>query len=393
MDENRQRLEKGSKHSGQQGDRRRNGGNDRRSKIPFNLPLPHDSRTFATRDRLDQASNLGLLFNKFIWAWGDNWALDKEKKVFFEKVSQIRFPDQCLTSYRERQRNFLADFRRFGYITREVFLTTGERLILGLGSTSVLETSFIFHPLYGFPYLPASGAKGLARAYAEILDKEGATPKIIRDVFGSEDKNPIESPPEKNRQGKVFFLDGLPTTFPVLEVDIMNPHYSDYYAQNRDSQHNLTPPADWLSPVPIYFLTIKAGTTFEFGLISEEMALADRAEKWLRGGLMDLGAGGKTSAGYGYFEPPIGEDLPKPGAKSKAPSKVESLIARLKAIKPQDAGQIGTIIQELEKLPNDLDRTKLAAAIRDHLGPQFKKYKKRTLIESFLKADDTKKGN
>jgi CRISPR/Cas system CMR subunit Cmr6 (Cas7 group RAMP superfamily) len=31
-------------------------------------------------------------------------------------------------------------------------------------------------------------------------------------------------------------MDGLPTTFPKLDLDIMNPHYSDYYSGKKDSK-------------------------------------------------------------------------------------------------------------------------------------------------------------
>jgi CRISPR-associated protein Cmr6 len=77
----------------------------------------------------------------------------------------------------------------------------------------------------------------------------------------------------------------------------MNPHYGEYY---RDAKGK-TPPADYLNPVPVYFLALEQGTKFEFAVASREQGLAAKATDWLKGALADLGIGAKTSAGYGYF--------------------------------------------------------------------------------------------
>jgi len=92
--------------------------------------------------------------------------------------------------------------------------------------------------LYGFPYLPGSGLKGLAIAYAEIAIEPKPSGEDLREIFGSEDKEPRHA--ANNRQGKVFFMDGIPTTFPQLDLDIMNPHYGDYYQKKKDNKGNPT---------------------------------------------------------------------------------------------------------------------------------------------------------
>ena len=51
-------------------------------------------------------------------------------------------------------------------------LATKSRLIVGLGSGSVLEVSIKLHFIYGFPYIPSSAIKGVLRAY-KILEKVG----------------------------------------------------------------------------------------------------------------------------------------------------------------------------------------------------------------------------
>jgi CRISPR-associated protein Cmr6 len=53
---------------------------------------------------------------------------------------------------------------------------------------------------------------------------------------------------------------------------------------------------------------VAPGTEFRFAvgwrrpLDDEARKLRDLAKEWLTEGLMELGAGAKTSAGYGYFE-------------------------------------------------------------------------------------------
>jgi CRISPR-associated protein Cmr6 len=161
-------------------------------------------------------------------------------------------------------------------------------VVVGLGAESVLETSIRLHRIYGFPIIPGSPLKGLARAYAKLIARVEEEDPVFQEIFGT-------ASPEA-RAGRVIFLDAIPATPKVeLELDVMNPHYSEYY-RGRD-----IPPADYLNPIPIYFLTIAPGSEFLFAVISESAELASQAEIWLRHGLMELGVGAKTTAGYGYW--------------------------------------------------------------------------------------------
>ena len=55
-------------------------------------------------------------------------------------------------------------------------------------------------------------------------------------------------------------------------------------------------------PVPVYFLTVAAGTTWIFRLLSRSGEHAARASICFRFGLQkELGAGAKTAVGYGSF--------------------------------------------------------------------------------------------
>lgn len=104
----------------------------------------------------------------------------------------------------------------------------------------------------------------------------------------------------KNGQGKVDFLDMYPTKLinndgnSILEVDIINAHYGDYYT-------NGVPPADYLSPNPIFFLCVRKITPFQIRVIlkDESKKLKNYIEILIRYTAEHYGLGAKTMAGYG----------------------------------------------------------------------------------------------
>lgn len=227
-------------------------------------------------------------------------------------------------------------------------LTAQSRIALHLSRAGGLENAnCCLHPVHGFAYLPGSGLKGLAHAYACHLFHQYETCKSWRDGQREDFIREVEAifgwAPNRERTGKAFdwsprsgrgsagsagcqpahtadagkppalpeaqrglvvFHDafgesaaGLP---PELEIDVCTPHYGPYY-------HGEAPPGDWHSPVPVTFLTIAAGMRFRFRVgkadehrCREELLAA--AKRLLLGGLHWLGAGAKTAAGYGWFE-------------------------------------------------------------------------------------------
>jgi CRISPR-associated protein Cmr6 len=202
--------------------------------------------------------------------------------------------------------------------------TTSAPLTLHLARASALENAGIcLHPIYGFTYLPGTGLKGMARAYAETVWLPGETDRVaawqeIEAVFGwapgsDQIGKGVEKPwkpagipgHEANpaRSGSVVFHDAWPERWPELTVDIVNNHHGRYY-QEGDV------PGDWDTPVPVYFLAVRPGATFEFALSARRSGAADRgaelvrqAREWLDGALTLLGCGAKTAAGYGAFRP------------------------------------------------------------------------------------------
>ena len=176
--------------------------------------------------------------------------------------------------------------------------TVDWRLIVGLGSEHVQETSMTFHHIYGIPYIPGSAVKGVLRHWwlndgfadnnGNIDEKKALKDANFIAVFGSEEQ-----------KGEVQFLDAYPEEV-HFATDIMNPHYSKYYDGKE-------PPTDHQNPVPIPFLTVEK-TTFRFVFLAKDEKLFDNKFKELFKKALELkGIGAKTSVGYGYFR--IGDEL------------------------------------------------------------------------------------
>lgn len=263
----------------------------------------------------------GLQLDKFSVP-GDQQA----QKAALERVCEVPGDDDLLSRLSERRNHLLSLLRR---VVTFSCATTGP-LTLHLARASALENAGLcLHPIYGFAYLPGSGLKGMARAYAETVwlpaqaDQNQAW-RQIENVFGwapnpdrkrqiNEPDHPAErrrvddadpnSPEIKAHVGDVVFHDAWPESWPQMIVDIVNNHHPNYY-QHDDNDHA---PGDWENPVPVYFLAAKPGTSFSFPLAKRRADVADElldlSRQWLLGALCHLGAGAKTAAGYGAFKP------------------------------------------------------------------------------------------
>lgn len=193
-------------------------------------------------------------------------------------------------------------------------------LVSGLGYASVYETSITLHHVYGVPYIPASSIKGVVRSwmiqekyFAQLTEQEQeakdagekAERKALQDqafcdLFGCDDKSYYR----EARQGQVIFFDAFPCTEPVVDVDIMNPHYPDYYGGSQL-------PTDFQNPVPIPFLVVsnqdKNNKPLKFQFVvgiknKADASLLATAQEWLTKTLTEHGIGAKTAVGYGYMK-------------------------------------------------------------------------------------------
>jgi len=277
--------------------------------VPGSIYLPADTIKVLTRERVE---NFSLKFNKFARYDGEKFSFykaDKGKSVFNDvenyPFNGIKF--SLLTQ--EIQKSAEVLFPEF-YAT--FALVIDWRLTIGLGTESVYETSINLHPVYGFPYIPGQSLKGITRSW------------IITENFNGDEKAayqnetfcyllgcPKESVLKKEHQGSLVFFDAYPTEKPTLKVDVMNPHYSEYYSDSK----NTKPPADYYNPVPIFFLTVE-NTSFQFllGIRNQDnksgndfktnsaSSFFDLGKKYLLEALKQKGVGAKTSVGYGYFK-------------------------------------------------------------------------------------------
>lgn len=161
-------------------------------------------------------------------------------------------------------------------------------------------------------------------------------------------------------QGEVIFLDALPKSLvvnkePLLELDVMNPHYTEYYKKT-------SPPADSLDPVPVPFLTVRRDAQFRVRVLSKEDSLLKEAYGWLEHALDELGIGAKTRAGYGQ--------MVASGAGGGTPAErthdqtIERAIA---GFGPRAMGAVTSLIQSIERLPDAEYRLQLASQLRERL--------------------------
>lgn len=290
---------------------------------PRNLryPLPAQSVRAWGAYQEKRPQNPGLIFDRYAPDWRSQPTL---------KADGLK--EICRAATRVDQELLRAWILRWDQTARAAgavpfSLATDWRFITGLGAHGPLEVGFRFHR-YGFPFLPGSGVKGLARTAGLVAIAEALEASSLSDldaVLSLEDDGrfqeilaqkyaPVERAVELAQRfraifgttgaaGGAVFFDALPAQVPKLELDIMNPHYPAYY-QRQEA------PTAWQSPVPVPFLTVAPRTEFRFavGWRGEQDAAAgelrEQAEAWLRTGLMELGAGAKTGAGYGYFVPP-----------------------------------------------------------------------------------------
>lgn len=276
-----------------------------------------------TPKKKPDSAHTGLLFDKFCDVWGGlptgppTWKPEAPrhgrapKHRFHAEIAEHLATNQrakdLLGAYRTHRKTLLTALGG-----RCLIVQTDWRFVSGLGMGHVLETGFVWHRTLGVPYLPGSSVKGMIRAWADPkLDKDGNPSgwgekdqwEHVRHLFGDTDELGA---------GRLIVFDALPVEVPKLDVDIMNPHYAKYYAGEKDANGRAIPPADYLSPTPIFFLAVAAGQPFEFALAprpaaycagEETKAAADLAEgiRLLQAALATIGAGAKTAVGYGYF--------------------------------------------------------------------------------------------
>lgn len=216
---------------------------------------------------------------------------DAKEAVLDAATSRPAFGGALLNAAIARRRAAIEDL---GYTRAVATLTVNcvSPLAIGLSAETPLEVGLTLHGTYGCPVLPGSALKGVAaRAAAET---PGWDERRRLQAFGGSGTDPADP---RDRRGRAMVLDALPTAPITLVRDVLTPHVQPYYA-NPTTQ----PPAEYWAPVPVGFLTVPPGATFTIHIVGaggDDAGAVDDLRAVIARGLVDLGLGAKTAAGYG----------------------------------------------------------------------------------------------
>ena len=358
---------------------------------PYSTQLQMAAKSFSK-------GNFSLWFNKFIPLNDktkckpcDQRGNDKEVVQYYESfyngLKNNLTLKNLLDEKQRSQKEFCKIYENAGYKIINYQAELKSPLITGIGQTHPNEVGMVFDHTIGIPYIPASSVKGIVR-FAYVLEliksenleqflnreKDGIIESIpetkIPAIFGGDLETEKSGKSEiEKRSGRVIFLDAYPEKVPHLHVDIMNPHYGDYYSDEKGK----IPPADYLAPTPIKFLTVKPGTVFTFrALAPNDSYFIEPVKTAFQKALEDEGVGAKTAVGYGRFE--IKKDQNRLTAATKqiqkTKSPVEKMLENLFLLKNTETGRIsGEIVNKMEKeLKKVEDKGAIAKAIKEKLG-------------------------
>lgn len=227
--------------------------------------------------------------------------------------------DEKLKMLHKNQRDYLLSFPEQDYEVIELKAKTKTPVITGIGQPHPNEVSMVFDYMLGIPYIPTSSIKGLLRFTSTVMKINDNTEKNIKIDQGKINDESIEEIKYyfggQSNEGSVVFLDAYPEQIPKLHIDIVNPHYRDYYQDGKA-------PVDYLEPKPIKFLTVAPNTTFIFRVIINKQNqnyenLKQSIKTILKEALTKEGIGAKTSLGYGIFKEIIEDDFSNLGKERK----------------------------------------------------------------------------
>jgi CRISPR-associated protein Cmr6 len=209
-----------------------------------------------------------------------------------------------------------------------------SRLLIGHGNASATEVGLSVHHTWGVPVIPGSALKGLCAHYTAATygwqDAQGGADRrneralfsgpgwdknrrrvevapgdYYRALFGAPD-----GPGVASSAGLVVFHDALyvpdsssttGTDDKPFAVDVLTVHQRSYYEQDKEGEAPSKQwPSDYDSPNPVGFISVRPGAKFLLA-VDDNAGWAGLAIELLIEALQEWGAGGKTSAGYGYF--------------------------------------------------------------------------------------------
>ncbi len=289
-----------------------------------------------------------------------------------EKMATIARVDGALAKVgNDNARRFLDDldksFRGL-VVTFEAML--GSRMMVNLAGGVVENAGIALDRCFGLPLIPGSAVKGITRVHAlwEIREAEGEEKLYLLRLamilfgYGAHDlcgdfgwaggerkaQTIADEIGTQDFKGCACFLPAYPTTPATLVVDMVNPHYPQYYggrSQRAEDNEN---------PIPNYFPAVEAGSAFGFAALLNRVPdlpnitatpMLAQVKQWLERAVTRKGVGAKTAAGYGWFElgrkeAALASASASPAAASPTPaasaSPVDQLVARFKNLNTKD---------------------------------------------------------
>jgi CRISPR-associated protein Cmr6 len=265
------------------------------------------------------AANAGLVWNKFF----DRWSISRKDRKFgihedsdkrSEKFNWINtfcdVPGIGDGTALKRAADRIAKIARHSIAISldhastehpRPFINT-SRFVTGLGLTHPVENGFVWHHTLGVPYFPGSSVKGMIRAWADhwgmAHPDDAEKKKIVEHLFGTTDG-----------MGALIVFDALPLKPVQLICEILTPHDGGWRLKGPlldEKTGIILSPGDWHDPVPVPFLAVDKGQTFQFALGATRKAKEGDVEKGyalLTQALEFIGIGAKTASGFGLFEP------------------------------------------------------------------------------------------
>lgn len=291
--------------------------------------------------------------------------------------------------------------------------------VTGIGMAHPLENGFAFLDPYGLPYLPGSALKGSLRRAAEELallsrpdeacgwslaavwwlfgfdgsaaylehedqtnvwwaayrSEGGRDPELLAElmkrVLPVEQRELTPSAFQRDLCGRnsslrrsihfagaLSFWDALPDCSEGMRVEIMNPHFREYY-QGTEAPH------DGASPVPIYFLSVPEGTPFAFRVSGRDglpPGLRDRWHTLIEAAFDHVlrwhGLGAKTGTGMGQMQRDHEAERKVHEERARTAQRAaEAQAQRLAAAEEEAEERARAAMSEIDRLCHDLDRT------------------------------------
>lgn len=337
-----------------------------------------------------------MRFGQYLVIWGNDWVKQNFDIKDWRKITQLNTNDKNHIARIIARQKHLAE-------QQQVFSSEAESIapfVTGLGNEHPTENGFAFLSPYGIPYLPGSGVKGVLRQAAVELasgewgETQGWNDAAIHALFGYE----AQTKEEQNTQGALRFWDVIPgIKGDYLAVEIMTPHYSEYYKGNET-------PHDSGQPSPIFFLAVPEGSNFNFHIECNTQRLAHLASELLQENQWQqlisaalnhafewLGFGAKTSVGYGAMTSKALQQEEKARASQESLQAAGIHVgsstwekAKLKSVSPNSGDiEIEAIINGETKIAKGKFYSELSAAAK-------KRFKKKAV---YLDVDIEEKGN